>query len=187
MTSRIYTRTGDGGTTSLADGTRVPKSAARIEAYGAIDEANAWIGTARAFAGDAELLAALELLQHRLYNCSSNVAFSSPAASPASISAEDVAFLERAIDELDGRAGAIRGFVLPGGGKAGSLLHVARTVCRRAELLLWSLAEREEVDANVLTFLNRASDLLFAAARCANRLEIGGDALWDKNAPLPRP
>lgn len=185
MTSRIYTRTGDRGTTSLADGTRVPKGAPRIEAYGAIDEANAWVGAARAFAEDPGLCAALGFLQHRLYNCSSCVAFPDPALSPASISKEDVAFLERTIDDLEARTGAIRGFVLPGGGKAGSLLHAARTVCRRAELLLWSLAEREPVDADVLAFVNRASDLLFAAARRANGIDAGGDALWDRDAAIP--
>ena len=185
MKSRIYTRIGDRGATSLADGTRVPKGALRIEAYGTIDEANSWVGVARAFTDDARLGAALELLQHRLYNCSSNVATSDPAAGATRVSGEDVAFLERAIDALDGAAGEIRGFVLPGGGRAASFLHVARTVCRRAERLLWTLAEREPVDPDVLAFLNRASDLLFAAARYANRLERGGDVLWDKAAPTP--
>jgi cob(I)alamin adenosyltransferase len=186
MTSRIYTRTGDEGTTALADGTRVPKSELRLEAYGTIDEANSWVGVARAFTDDARLGAILESVQHRLYNCSSNVAMPEPSGSAVSIADADIAFLERAIDALDAAAGAIRGFVLPGGSRVASFLHVARTVGRRAERLLWSLAEEEEVDPNVLKYLNRASDLLFAAARCANHLEIGGDVLWDKAAPEPK-
>jgi len=185
MVSKIYTRTGDDGTTSLADGGRVAKCAPRIEAYGTIDEANAFVGAARAFADDARLDAILAFLQHRLYNCSTNVACSATANSPVSISDDDIAFLERAIDELEERTGPIRGFVLPGGGRAGALLHVARTACRRAERRLFALSEFEPVDANVLKFVNRASDLLFAAARCSNRDDGPGDVLWDKDAPFP--
>ncbi|MCK9461655.1 MAG: cob(I)yrinic acid a,c-diamide adenosyltransferase [Proteobacteria bacterium] len=185
MTPRIYTRTGDSGTTSLADGARVGKDEPRIAAYGAIDEANAFVGAARAFSDDPRLDELLSFLQHRLYNCSSNVACSSPANAATSVSDDDVAAVERAIDELEERSGAIRGFVLPGGGRAAALLHAARTVCRRAELSLWALAEEEEVSENVLKFVNRASDLLFAAARCSNHAEGPGDVLWDKDAPFP--
>ena len=185
--SRIYTRTGDGGTTSLADGARVLKSAPRVEAYGAIDEANAWIGAARAFVEDPDLDAALELLQHRFYNCSSNVAApAGSAVAPPTIGAEDIASVERAIDLFEERTGAISGFVLPGGCRAAAMLHVARTVCRRAERILWSLAESEEVDRDVLGFVNRSSDMLFAAARLANAIDGGGDVLWDEGLPLPR-
>ena len=185
MGSKIYTRTGDDGTTSLAGGERVAKCAARIEAYGTIDEANSFVGAARAFADDARLDAILALLQHRLYNCSTNVACSAPANSPVSISDDDIAFLESAIDELEERTGPIRGFVLPGGGRAGALLHVARTVCRRAERLLVALSKVEPVEAGVLKLVNRASDLLFVAARYANRDEDPCDVLWDKDAPIP--
>jgi len=186
MGSKIYTRTGDDGTTSLADGGRISKHAPRIESYGAIDEANAALGAARTFADDAQLDAILAFLQHRLYNCSSNVACSAPANCPVSIADNDVAFLERSIDELEARTGAIRGFVLPGGGRAASLLHVARTACRRAERLLVALSKTEPIDANVLKFVNRASDLLFAAARYSNREEVPSDVLWDKDAPIPK-
>ena len=97
----------------------------------------------------------------------------------------DVELLERAIDRLEERAGAIEGFVLPGGSRAAALLHVARTVCRRAERELWRLAEAEPVDATVLRFVNRSSDLLFAAARYANAVDGRGDARWDKERSPP--
>lgn len=181
----IYTRTGDTGTTSLADGSRVSKEASRIEAYGTVDEANSWVGAARAWAGDAKLDGILEFLQHRLYNCSSNLA-TSPGSSmePPRVTVEDIAFLERAIDVLQERAGSIRGFVLPGGSKCAGVLHVARTVCRRAERRIWALARCEWVDPDVVKFVNRASDLLFAAARYAAATQGEGDVLWDKDLPV---
>jgi cob(I)alamin adenosyltransferase len=186
MKSSIYTKTGDKGETSLADGSRVPKTAARVEAYGAVDEASSWIGAARAFGDDPLLDQVLEFLQHRFYNCSSNIATPPAVGSPAAtVSDEDVAFLEQAIDRFEERAGAITGFVLPGGSRAASLLHVARTVCRRAERALWMLAAGEPVDRLVLKLVNRSSDLLFAAARYANAVDAGGDVMWDKDLPLP--
>jgi len=186
MKSSIYTRTGDKGQTSLADGSRVEKISARVEAYGTVDEANSWVGAARAFSDDPLLGDVLEFLQHRLYNCSSNTA-TPPGAGIASttVSDDDVRFLERAIDRLEERAGTITGFVLPGGSRPAGLLHVARTVCRRAERSLWALARDEAVDTAVLTFVNRASDLLFAAARYANAIDVGGDVTWDKDRQPP--
>ncbi|MCU0664678.1 MAG: cob(I)yrinic acid a,c-diamide adenosyltransferase [Myxococcota bacterium] len=186
MSSKIYTRTGDAGTTSLVDGTRIPKDALCIEAYGAVDEANSWVGAALAFGTDPMLCPILELVQHRLYNCSSNLA--TPAGSgiaPTRIDATDIEFLEQAIDSLEGRSGAIRGFVLPGGAKTAALLHVARTVCRRAERRMWTLARQEPVDALVLKFVNRTSDLLFAAARYAAAVEQSGDVHWNPSFPVP--
>lgn len=187
MGSSIYTRTGDAGTTSLVDGSRLDKDSARVEAYGTVDEANSWVGAARAFIGDEVLSSYLELVQHRLYNCSSNLAVSPGSGlEPAGISEDDVAFLERAVDRFEDRSGEIRGFVLPGGGcRPAALLHVARTVCRRAERRAWSLARTEEVDPLVVRFLNRCSDFLFAAARCAAAVEGEGDVHWDKELPLP--
>lgn len=186
MGSRIYTRTGDGGTTSLFDGTRVSKHSLRVEAYGAIDEADSWLGAALAFCDDPLLARVLAFAGHRLYNCSS-MAATPPGATPAApaITDGDVAFLERAIDRFEERAGAIGGFVFPGGGRAAGLLHVARTVCRRAERALWALAEDEHVDPMVLVFVNRCSDLLFAAARYANALEGREDVHWNPTLPAP--
>ncbi|MFO8072771.1 MAG: cob(I)yrinic acid a,c-diamide adenosyltransferase [Polyangia bacterium] len=186
MSSKIYTRTGDEGGTSLFDGTRVPKHAVRVEAYGAIDEANSWVGVALSFSEDALLAGVLEFFSHRLYNCSSNTATPPGAGEKrAGVSERDVAALERAIDRLEERAGEIGGFVLPGGCRAAALLHVARTVCRRAERRLCQLAEIEQVDPTVLELLNRGSDLLFAAARYANALDGRGDVDWDPDAEPP--
>lgn len=179
----IYTRTGDKGQTSLADGTRVPKDAPRVEAYGDVDEANSWVGAARALVSDPLLDGLLEFLQHRLYNCSSNLA-TPPGASftPPGIDDEDVAHLERAIDRFEQTTGPLRAFVLPGGCSDAALLHVARTVVRRAERRLISL---EGVDPLVLRFINRSSDFLFAAARYANVVCGSQDVLWNKDLPLP--
>lgn len=186
MTSSIYTRTGDRGETSLVDGSRVGKDAPRVEAYGDIDEANSWVGAARPQVSDPLLDQILEFLQHRLYNCSSNLA--SPPGSPYTppgITDEDVAFLEQAVDRLEETTGAIRSFVVPGGCFAGGLLHIARTVCRRAERRMVRLGAAEPLDALVLKFVNRSSDLLFAAARYANEVAGVGDVAWRKDLPIP--
>ena len=186
MAASIYTRTGDSGDTSLADGSRVPKTAPRVEAYGTVDEANSWVGFARSFVTDSMLDGCLEFLQHRLYNCSSNLAVP-PGASLAtpSIQPGDVDFLERAIDRFEQTSGEIKGFVLPGGCRQAGLLHLARTVCRRAERCLLELAEDEPVDTQVRKFINRASDFLFAAARYANAVRGTGDVCWDQNLKAP--
>ncbi len=188
--SRIYTRTGDGGTTSLVDGSRASKSSARVEAYGAVDEANCWVGYALAKVhrqeGDSVLREPLVFLQHRLYNCSSNLAVPPRSAlAPTEIAPGDVEYLEAVIDRLERASGPMTCFVLPGGVELASILHVARTVCRRAERRITALAAADEVDPLVLMFLNRASDLLFAAARHANATLGDGDVPWDKDLPVP--
>ena len=186
MGSTIYTRTGDKGETSLADGRRVPKTSARVEAYGTVDETNSWIGAARAFATDPLFARALEFLQHRLFNCSSNLATPPDATlAPPTIAPGDVEFLERAIDRFEETTGPLRNFILPGGTRAAGLLHVARTVCRRAERRIVALAGEEEVDPLVRKFVNRCSDFLFAAARYANAVERTGDVLWEKDQGRP--
>lgn len=182
--SSIYTRGGDFGETSLADGSRVRKDALRVEAYGAIDELCSWVGLVVASLEESDLAKSLTFLQHRLYNCSSNIAALPGAGlSPPVILEEDVASLEAAIDLYDGQSGPIRFFILPGGTSVASLLHVARTVCRRAERRMVALAAEEPVDPLVLRFVNRASDLLFAAARYANLAGGGGDIPWNKDLP----
>ncbi len=183
---KIYTRTGDQGTTSLADGTRLPKGSARIEAYGTVDEANSWIGAARSFVDDGLLDGMLAFVQHRFYNCSSNLASSTTEdPAPVGVDQRDIDFLERAIDQLTHKSGKIEGFILPGGGRAAGMLHIARTVCRRAERRIWTLAETSPVDSMVVKFVNRASDLLFAGARYANIVEGTGDVMWQKELPQP--
>jgi cob(I)alamin adenosyltransferase len=197
MPSQIYTRQGDAGLTCLGDGTRLPKNAVRVEAYGEVDETNAWISTARshlAHPADRLLEQSLEFLQHRLYNCSCHLATplaaagasrGAPSSAGPSISEADLAYLERTIDAFEEATGPLRVFVLPGGTPGASLLHVARTVCRRAERRVVALGLEEPLDPLVLRFLNRSSDFLFAAARYANTLGKVGDEAWDKNFPIP--
>jgi len=186
MKSNIYTRGGDTGTTSLSDGSRVSKASLRVEVYGVLDEVNAWTGTALAFAKDDTLQRVLEFLAHKFYNCSSNLA-TPPGSSvtPPTITEDDVLFLERAIDHFEETSGKIQGFVLPGKSQLGGMLHIARTVCRRAERLMYVLARNENVEPILLKFVNRSSDLLFAAARYADKKEHGGDLLWSKDFAAP--
>lgn len=191
MAARIYTRTGDRGETGLVDGSRVPKDAVRVEAYGDLDEANAWIGAALAFVGDSPrsdptLVGPLTFLQHRLFNCSSNLATPPGGKTePTTVGEADVAFLEASIDRFEAATGKLTHFVLPGGGRVAGMLQVARAVCRRAERRIVTLGASEPVDAVVLRFVNRASDFLFAAARFANRLEGCPDPAWDPEFPAP--
>ncbi len=185
--SNIYTRTGDKGSTSLVDGSRVSKDSARVEAYGTIDETNSWVGRALAGVEDPVLSEPLTFLQHRLYNCSSNIAVPPGTdIAPTQITAEDVAYLESSIDRFEQTSGPMTCFVLPGGVETAGLLHVTRTVCRRAERRLIALGAAEPVDPLVQKFVNRASDLLFAAARYANATMGDGDVPWDKNLPTPQ-
>ena len=191
MGSNIYTRGGDKGTTALANGDRVPKDAARVEAYGTVDEANSWIGAARAALpreseADRLLEACLNLVQHRLFNCSSNLA--TPEGSPFQpprVTQQDVDWLEAAIDRFERDTGPLKAFILPGGSPGASMLQVARTVCRRAERRLVTLSGAEPLDPLVLKFVNRASDFLFAAARFANRAAGTDDVSWSTDTSLP--
>ncbi len=186
MSSKIYTRGGDRGETSLVDGSRVSKSCPRVEAYGTLDEANSWVGVARAAVGDHELARDLEFLQHGLFNCTSHLATPPDAGiEPPAVSAAAVTFLEQAIDRFEQVTGPLTHFVLPGGTAAAAHLHVALTVCRRAERRLVSLAADEQVDPTVLRLVNRSSDFLFAAARYANHLAGVEDLEWDKDHPIP--
>jgi cob(I)alamin adenosyltransferase len=182
---KIYTRTGDGGETGLFDGTRVPKSDARVSAYGDVDELNAWLGLARASlttdagAPGQGLAAILEHMQRDLFALGSRLA--DPAHKiagrvvKAAIAAEDIARLEGWIDELDTELPPLRRFILPGGSTAGAALHVARTVCRRAERAMVALGG---VDPELLVYINRVSDLLFVMARAANQRHGSPEVEW---------
>ena len=186
----IYTRRGDDGETSLADGSRVRKDAARVEAYGAIDEANSLVGLARSEVSRARIRPplhdVLRFAQQRLFNCTALLASPTPGDTTAPrITAEDIVFLEAAIDRFEALTGAPAGFVLEGGSQAAARLHVARAALRRAERRTVTLAATESVDEHVLAFLNRLSDTLFAAARYANASEGVSDELWDPNIPAP--
>jgi cob(I)alamin adenosyltransferase len=176
---RIYTRTGDQGETGLAGGAKARKSDRRIEALGAVDEANAALGTARVHTrGDAVLDPILEGLQHRLFDLGADLA--SPGAQ-GRVDQAHVDSLEQIIDRLEIDLEPLRAFILPGGVAAAAALHLARTVARRAERALVRLGDADEpIDPLALIFLNRLSDLLFVAARHANRRT--GDVMWKPGA-----
>ena len=178
----LYTRSGDAGETRLADGTRVSKHDVRVEAYGCVDEAISAIGQARAAVGDESLDSVLAFAQQRLFNCASLLAAAESVAAP---SAADIAFVEQATDAFMAASPEMRGFVLPAGGEKAARLHVARTAVRRAERRVAALAAEEDVDPAVLAFINRLSDMLFAAARYANRVDDVREETWNSQAQPP--
>ncbi|WP_421736527.1 cob(I)yrinic acid a,c-diamide adenosyltransferase [Caulobacter sp.] len=186
--NKIYTRTGDGGSTRLATGAPVSKASLRVEAYGGVDETNACLGVARQHTtGDAELDAMLERIQNDLFDLGADLAtpeqHEKPAWEPPRIVESQVERLEQEIDRLNGALEPLNSFVLPAGSPAAAALHVARTVCRRAERAVVQLAETEGeiVGQPALKYLNRLSDLLFVAARWTND-QGRADVLWKPGA-----
>jgi cob(I)alamin adenosyltransferase len=181
--NRIYTRTGDQGTTALATGDRRPKYDLRIEAYGTVDETNACLGLARLHTAGHELDPMLGRIQNELFDLGADLA--TPVTSkplpyePVRIVDSQVDRLEREIDLLNDRLAPLRSFVLPGGTPVAAALHLSRTVCRRAERLVVELAARpdENVSSAALKYLNRLSDFLFVASRVAND-DGARDVLW---------
>ncbi|HSC28394.1 MAG TPA: cob(I)yrinic acid a,c-diamide adenosyltransferase [Vicinamibacterales bacterium] len=169
---KIYTRTGDAGDTSLLGGERVSKAAPRVAAYGDVDELNAWLGLVRATLADDRIGGMLDHIQRDLFAIGSRLADPShrtvDRVAKAGVTAGDVSRLEEWIDRLDADLAPLRRFVLAGGSSGGALLHVARTVCRRAERSVVALG-RDEVEPDVLVYVNRLSDLLFVMARAANQ------------------
>jgi len=179
MKSNVYTRTGDEGMTSLASGQRVEKTHARLEAYGTIDELNSQLGVLISCLeekGDKEQLLAI---QNCLFDVSCELATVGKPPRRA-ISADDVAQLERVIDEMDALCGGWKGFILPGGTQAAAFAHVCRTVCRRAERRIWAIADGEEVDALLRQYVNRLSDYLFLLAKKINFLAGVEENIWRK-------
>jgi len=177
---RIYTRGGDAGDTSLGDGSRVRKTDARIEAYGAVDEANCALGFATVTA-PADFRPWLERIQNELFDVGADL--SVPLEDPKPrlrIEAAQVEGLERLCDEVNARLEPLRSFVLPGGTEASARLHLARTACRRAERAAVALGDLASVNPLALSYLNRLSDLLFILARAANRGEP--EPLWRPGA-----
>jgi cob(I)alamin adenosyltransferase len=178
---KIYTKTGDTGETSLFDNTRVSKADPRVDAYGEVDEVNACLGAARAAGVDADLSALIESLQRDLFALGARLA--DPSAriaervTKATIGTVDVERLEGAIDRLEDGLPPLRRFILPGGSPAGSLLHLARTVCRRAERRVIGLGA-DAVEPIVVVYLNRLSDLLFVIARSANHRSGVAETEW---------
>jgi cob(I)alamin adenosyltransferase len=176
---RIYTRTGDSGETGLIGGHRVLKDHPRVEAYGAVDELNAHLGAVRVQMEDAQVDALISQIQHRLFDLGAELATPAGAATRASaVDDTDVADLERAIDMHQATLTPLREFILPGGAQVAATLHVARTVCRRAERRLVALAQNEPVRGELLRYLNRLSDLLFVLARVANQRAGRADVTW---------
>ncbi len=168
---KIYTKTGDHGETGLFDGTRVSKSDPRVDAYGEVDEVNAWLGLVRAEGVDAEIGGMLEQLQRDLFAVGAMMAdprhHIATRVKKALLDQADIARLEGWIDALEASLTPLRRFILAGGSRAGGSLHLARTVCRRAERRMIALGS-EGVDPIVLIFVNRLSDLLFVMARAVN-------------------
>jgi cob(I)alamin adenosyltransferase len=173
--SRIYTRTGDDGSTGLGDGMRVPKEHLRVEAYGTVDEANSAVGVVLALAGlPAPVAECLTDVQHDLFDLGGELCMPGHRVMvPA-----DVERLEDALDRFNADLPPLKDFILPGGGPAAAACHVARTVVRRAERRVWALARAEQVAAAVPQYLNRLSDLLFVLARVLARHENGVEVLW---------
>jgi cob(I)alamin adenosyltransferase len=177
---KIYTRTGDEGETSLFDGTRVRKDDARVDAYGDVDELNAWLGLARAPLRETDLDEALTQIQRDLFAVGAELA--DPAEkiaariTKAAVTDADVLRLEQLIDRLDEELDPLRRFILAGGAPVGAALHVARAVCRRAERRIISLQPRP--GATLLRYINRLSDLLFVLARVANKRAGVAETEW---------
>jgi cob(I)alamin adenosyltransferase len=168
---RIYTKTGDSGETSLFDSTRVSKSHPRVDAYGEVDELNALLGTVGASGVDVDLNTEIETIQKELFAIGARLADPqsriAERVKKAVVTEKDVERLEHLIDKLEAEVPPLRRFILPGGSASGAILHQARTVCRRVERRVVALGA-EAVDAIVIVYLNRLSDLLFVMARAAN-------------------
>lgn len=180
--TKIYTKKGDTGETSLAGGQRVPKESQRIRAYGTVDELNSHIGLALAFGLCERLTAVLPTIQNELFNLGSDLAFLEKDKQKydlPEIKAEQVEFLEALIDELNEQVGRLQNFILPGGTTGAAQLHVARTVCRRAEREVIALSREESVSEFVLPYLNRLSDALFVMSRYENMQAGQEETLWD--------
>lgn len=178
---KIYTRTGDKGETGLFGTGRVSKASLRVDTYGDVDETNSHIGLVRSFTKDKKITEILESIQEDLFVLGSDLA--TPLDSPArkhapQITADDIKRLENIIDEIEEYNTPLRKFVLPAGSNTTSLLHVARTVCRRAERKVVALKEKEAINEQCLIYLNRLADLLFVLARFANKRSKIKDVEW---------
>ncbi|MCI3919593.1 cob(I)yrinic acid a,c-diamide adenosyltransferase [Paenibacillus sp. TRM 82003] len=185
---RIYTRTGDKGTTGVIGG-RVRKDDLQVEAYGTVDELNSFVGVAMATMDRekyADLLEDLLNIQHELFDCGSDLAILNKGSRPYKVTPEMAEKLETLIDKYDAETPDLTRFILPGGSAASASLHVCRTVCRRAERRVVTLAERQEINDHVRTYLNRLSDLFFTIARTANVRDGGSDVEYARSAEVFR-
>lgn len=183
--TKVYTRTGDDGSTGLGTGARVPKNSPRIAAYGSVDELNSHIGVVLATNPAADLRDVLRRMQNELFHAGSDLCI--PEADKATmpvprIEERHITALELLMDELSEKLTPLENFILPGGSPAAAQLHVARAVCRRAERDVITLAEQEAVNPAVVKYLNRLSDALFVMARFQNVAAGVSDPLWDSRA-----
>jgi len=178
----IYTRKGDDGETSLGGGQRVPKDAPRVAAYGTVDELNSAIGVALAHGLSPRLMEVLPVIQNELFHLGSDLAFreeDKQAYQLPQIEERHVEKLEQLIDELNEVVGPLQNFILPGGSSGAAQLHVARTICRRAERDVLTLAREEPIGPLVMPYLNRLSDALFVMARYENNQRGIAEPLWN--------
>ncbi|TAL69115.1 MAG: cob(I)yrinic acid a,c-diamide adenosyltransferase [Bacteroidetes bacterium] len=180
---KIYTKTGDDGTTGLFSGDRVLKSSLRVEAYGTIDELNSVLGIISSFETENKMKEPVRKIQNLLFNLGSDLA--TPFHSKMSnkivrIKNEDIEWLENQIDDYENELPSLKNFILPGGTIISAYFHNARTVCRRAERLAVKLSQEEKLNDVLIKFLNRLSDLLFVMARYANHLAAVEDVKWEK-------
>jgi len=174
--SKIYTRTGDQGSTGLGDGTRVEKDSVRVAAYGTVDELNSVIGLLLSNTLADVMRRKLEEIQHDLFDLGGELCIPGHTV----IDAPQVTALETYLDELNEELPPLKEFILPGGGPGAAACHLARAVCRRAERKVVTLARNENVSNHSLAYLNRLSDLLFVMARVLARQEGGSEVLWDR-------
>ncbi|NDW18367.1 cob(I)yrinic acid a,c-diamide adenosyltransferase [Dysgonomonas sp. 216] len=184
--SKIYTKTGDAGKTSLVGGKRVAKTHIRLEAYGTVDELNSFLGFLICEVETEEVAKVLSFVQHKLFNVGSYLATDTETTAvrdKSIIYDKDIAVLEREIDRMDSEVPPLKQFVLPGGSEAASRAHICRTVCRRAERCIHRINEISPVDEHVLMFMNRLSDYFFMLARYkANK--AGNEIFWDNTCLL---
>ncbi len=179
MSFKIYTKTGDQGSTSLFGGRRVSKSHLRIDSYGTVDELNSYIGFLRDITEDESIRTFLKEIQDRLFTIGANLASDPGKELPTpDVLPTDVEELEKHMDEMDAALPPLRNFILPGGHTAVSVCHIARTVCRRAERLVVALANEEKVANIILTYLNRLSDYLFILARKISKDFGAEEVIW---------
>ncbi|HLF01943.1 MAG TPA: cob(I)yrinic acid a,c-diamide adenosyltransferase [Anaerolineales bacterium] len=185
--TKLYTRTGDDGTTGLGGGRRVPKDSLRVQAYGTVDELNSALGVAIAHGLSGRLAEVLRVIQNELFHLGSDLCFTEADKTQLSqplpqIELRHIDSLEQLLDEMNAMVGPLENFILPGGSVGAAQLHLARAVCRRAERDVISLAREEAIGPLVVPYLNRLSDLLFALARYENKMREVKEPLWDMKA-----
>lgn len=183
--TKIYTRTGDDGTTGLGDGSRVPKDHLRIDAYGLVDEVNSRIGVVLAVGPSAELIEPLRRIQNELFHCGSDLCFTEDAKVKWKVPGMEerhIKGLELLLDHMTEQLPPLENFILPGGTRAAAEIHLARTACRTAERAAIRLRDHEPIGPFVVQFLNRLSDTLFVMARYENKLAGVAEPIWDSRA-----